>query len=360
MGTVLTFPNADFSAFAIPELGRNRIIITVAPNSSAKFSYGASSFSTPAASVNSKSDITFAGEMELVNDTPNEKSFTILYEDLPANAFNASGRLVLSGAFVGETNIKKVIINIQPTTLLEMSVLAKLSGIRSLVINGKVHTCYFFLNGAENLEKVDLSGADFSPITGTSAYAMFKNCYSLEEFSLCEIHAFGNVSNISNLFDGCRSLRKVDFTGFDTTRITNISNLFRNCTSLSQIVGFGQLDFSGVTDADSIISTYQVAENFKIAGELDMSCLTMENAKTWGGNVFADMPNINTINLDGFVGNATLFTTERMVFANMPNLTKVKCVSASADARQWLIGRLAAGHVGTFVYDSELHALVKE
>lgn len=60
-----------------------------------------------------------------------------------------------------------------------------------------------------------------------------------------------SVEDMSFMFNGCKSLTKVDFTNFDTSSVTNFSNLFANCNSLVDL-NFENIDSSCVKNFDSM------------------------------------------------------------------------------------------------------------
>ena len=87
--------------------------------------------------------------------------------------------------------------------------------------------------GCKSLKSIDLSGFQNShslmDISG-----MFKNCTSLEEvkFEHLEIKT-KYLINMDEMFYGCINLKRVNFLYFNTDRIKSIERMFYDCTSLN-------------------------------------------------------------------------------------------------------------------------------
>lgn len=66
---------------------------------------------------------------------------------------------------------------------------------------------------------------------------MFCYCTSLEDFNVDRDLNLGDtqVCNISLMFVGCNSLKKVDFCRMDFSKVETMSNLFKYCSSLVEI-----------------------------------------------------------------------------------------------------------------------------
>ena len=64
---------------------------------------------------------------------------------------------------------------------------------------------------------------------------MFCNCYSLN--SLIDLSKWNtiNVTNMSNMFSYCESVKSLDISKWNTINVTNMSFMFYNCKSLKSL-----------------------------------------------------------------------------------------------------------------------------
>ncbi|MGN0232471.1 MAG: BspA family leucine-rich repeat surface protein, partial [Muribaculaceae bacterium] len=69
----------------------------------------------------------------------------------------------------------------------------------------------------------------------TSTASWFQDCSKLETIEGIENLNTENVTDMSNMFNGCSALTKLDVSGFSTDNVTDMSNMFLNCLSLKTI-----------------------------------------------------------------------------------------------------------------------------
>ena len=62
---------------------------------------------------------------------------------------------------------------------------------------------------------------------------MFYYCSSLKSIDLSSFNTT-KVYNISCLFAGCCSLKSIDLSSFNTTNVNNMSGMFYECSSLKK------------------------------------------------------------------------------------------------------------------------------
>lgn len=115
-----------------------------------------------------------------------------------------------------------------------------------------------------NLKSIDLTGWDFSKISTTNARNIFVGCWSLEELKISTPISFAVATQISSMFDGCRSLEnnplheatvtmpnvttvaamfagnqrltEMDMTNWDFSSVNATGNMFLNCYCLKKAV----------------------------------------------------------------------------------------------------------------------------
>jgi len=97
----------------------------------------------------------------------------------------------------------------------------------------------------------------------TNMSNMFFGCSSLKSINLSNLDT-NNVKDMSGMFSGCSSLTSLNLSNFDTNNVTNMNNMFYNCSSLTSI-NLNNFDANNVTN--------------KIVDEIPKSCKINENDK---------------------------------------------------------------------------------
>ena len=83
-----------------------------------------------------------------------------------------------------------------------------------------------------SLKEIDLSNLDTSKVT--SMQAMFAGCVQLMSLDLSNFNT-SNVTDMTAMFNGCSSLTSLDLNNFDTSKVTNMSSMFGGCRSLTSL-----------------------------------------------------------------------------------------------------------------------------
>ena len=88
-------------------------------------------------------------------------------------------------------------------------------------------------NNCKNIIKIDLSL--FNSYEIINMYKMFNNCSSLEEINLSHIY-INKVKDMSYLFNKCYKLKKIIFDdSFNTKNVEDMSYMFHECKNLEEI-----------------------------------------------------------------------------------------------------------------------------
>ncbi len=130
------------------------------------------------------------------------------------------------------------------------------STLKDLVIPEKVHMVVSgtelkeLFKSVKKLRSADLRGLDVSECTNVSK--MFYECENLESLNLSGWQLGKTVLDspsisFEELFKGCKKLKTVDFTDFDTSRVNSMKKMFYDCNVLEQL-DLSSFDTSGVTD----------------------------------------------------------------------------------------------------------------
>ena len=79
---------------------------------------------------------------------------------------------------------------------------------------------------------LDLSSFDTSAITDMSG--MFNGCKSLNYLDLSSFDT-SNVTYMISMFNGCSSLTSLDLSNFNFKKAKNVNKMFANCSSLTDL-----------------------------------------------------------------------------------------------------------------------------
>ena len=166
----------------------------------------------------------------------------------------------------------------------------------------------YFQNFA-NLKKLDLSG--FITSKFISMQNMFDKCYNLEYVNLGKFIT-SNVTDMSGMFKGCSNLKTIiGLENFNTSNVTNMSRMFYKCYNL-EYVNLRKFITSNVTDMSHMfegcinLKIIKGLENFNTSNVIDMSYM------------FAGCHNLETINLRNF--NTSKVTNLSSMFFECINL----------------------------------------
>ena len=104
---------------------------------------------------------------------------------------------------------------------------------------------------------------------------LFSGMQSLEDIELLDWFDTSNVTNMSQLFWDCRSLKSIDLSGWDTSHVTNMSQMFWGCE------GFTSLDLSSwdVSHVTNMYGLFDYCENLE---EIDVSTWDTSSAQDMG------------------------------------------------------------------------------
>ncbi|OYP58684.1 hypothetical protein CIK99_03345 [Prevotella sp. P5-92] len=84
-----------------------------------------------------------------------------------------------------------------------------------------------------SITSVDISHLDISTVTSLAYFLEYFSALKRVDFCGGKIHS--NVTNLSQMLNGCSELEEVDFSGCDFSGVKNISNLLANCPNLKTI-----------------------------------------------------------------------------------------------------------------------------
>ncbi|WP_417052557.1 BspA family leucine-rich repeat surface protein [Ellagibacter isourolithinifaciens] len=163
----------------------------------------------------------------------------------------------------------------------------------------------------KSLRSVDLSGLDTSKVT--SMYCMFQGCSSLASLDLSSFDT-SKVTDMSGMFSGCSSLKSLNVTSFDTCKVTSMSAMFNSCTSLESL-DLSSFNASSVTTMMVMFGNCPSLKSLTFSSRLDTS-----NVKSMR-LLFAGCKALNALDISGF--NTSKVTDMSGMFSNCTSLASL-------------------------------------
>ena len=108
---------------------------------------------------------------------------------------------------------------------------------------------YWFSDLVE-LKKVDFSGLDTSQVADMQQ--LFSDCWSLDSLDLKGFNT-SNVKSMARMFSGCKKVSSLDLSGFNTSSVTSMSGMFAGAEAL-KTVNLTSFDTANVTDMSGMFS----------------------------------------------------------------------------------------------------------
>ena len=170
-------------------------------------------------------------------------------------------------------------------------------------------SCMF--NGWRSLEKLDLS--TFITDKSNSFMGMFENCSSLKSLDLSNFDTH-DAHSFYGMFRGCKNLRTLDLSGFQTSSASDFGYMFQRCINLTDV------DVSGFD--------FRAAESTRMMFE-DCHLLSTIDTHKWKSSTITDMNsmfhgcrNVSSLNLSGL--DLTHVDDMQGMFFECQNLSELK------------------------------------
>ena len=87
-------------------------------------------------------------------------------------------------------------------------------------------------DGCSSLKELNLSSFSTNNVTNMSF--MFSGCSSLKKLNLSNFNT-NNVIDMAGMFNGCSSLKELNLSNFNTNNVTGMSYMFFKCSSLEEL-----------------------------------------------------------------------------------------------------------------------------
>ena len=170
--------------------------------------------------------------------------------------------------------------------------------------------CSDFFKGGDNLVGLDFSEFDSSRVTDVSG--MFAECENLQEVTLGGSLASAGITDVSEMFAGCTVLSSVDSSSIGSGTLTSVYGMFKDCSSLT-----GDIIFADSFNTSSIESFEDMFVNCGAsnidAGKIDTSSATSLK------NMFKDCSNLGALDVSGW--NVSKVRTLEGTFSGCSNLS---------------------------------------
>ena len=168
-------------------------------------------------------------------------------------------------------------------------------------------SCANWFADCESLKSVNLSGLDTSRIADMSH--MFASCTSLESVDLSGWDT-SKVTDMHGMFDGCTSLRSLDLSSWDTSQVTDMDEIFKGCKFLETLKVSGW-------DTFSVTSMWDIFDGCASLRSLDLSGWDTSKVTDMIGT-FNGCESLKTLNLSGW--DVSKVTIMSYMFANCTSL----------------------------------------
>lgn len=168
----------------------------------------------------------------------------------------------------------------------------------------------------ENIEPkravFDASFADYRP---TSLKKWFQFCSALTGIEGIENLNTSEVTDMQKMFYGCRSLQRLNLTGFNTAKVTDMRSMFYECHKL-QNLDLSSWNTAKVTNMNSMFYDCPVLQNLNLTGWNTSEVTDM-------GNMFDGCSVLQSLDLTSF--NTAKVTDMRSMFEVCFELTTIIC-----------------------------------
>ena len=158
-----------------------------------------------------------------------------------------------------------------------------------LIWNSSLSNCHAMFKGMSHISEINFTDFDTSKVTNMSK--MFMDCEYLENLDLSSFDT-SNVEDMSYMFRGCASLKNIEISNFKTSKVTNMSRMFEFCGEL-EYLNLNNFDTSSVIDMDFMFHFNSKME------QLDISKFNTKNVKSMKG-MFAGFYSLDELNLSNF------------------------------------------------------------
>lgn len=156
----------------------------------------------------------------------------------------------------------------------------------------------------------DASFSEYRPISTKSWFAY---CVNLQDIEGIRNLNTEKVTDMNDMFIGCKTLTSIDVSNFNTLNVTNMGSMFHSCSALNSI-DVSNFDTQNVTDMSWMFS------DCKALTSLDLSKFNTQNvAYMWG--MFSGCEALTSLDVSKF--NTEKAIVMNLMFANCEAMTSL-------------------------------------
>lgn len=182
-----------------------------------------------------------------------------------------------------------------------------------------------------SLKVLDVSGLDTSKVTDMSF--MFNNLFSVESLTLGDMDT-SKVTNMKCMFCDCRELSSLNISAFDTSNVTDMYNMFEYDRELKTLTLGENFKTGKVTDMHGMFSDCEVLQS------LDVTGFNTSNVTDFSG-MFQRCSAITSLDVSGF--DTSKATTMESMFEGCSSLTSLDVSSfntSNVTNMQWMFAEM--------------------
>ena len=133
-----------------------------------------------------------------------------------------------------------------------------------------------------------------------------KKSYNNKDNFSIKLKGINNITDLSNMFEGCSLLALHGLSKMNTSNIINMSSMFKNC-NLSEFSDISKWDTSNVSDMSSmfngcVFSTFPDISNWNTSNVANMSCIFR------GCNSLRSLPDLSKWNISNVNDMSYMFS----------------------------------------------------
>ena len=184
------------------------------------------------------------------------------------------------------------------------------------------------------------SGKVYLPKDSSNIFALGEGDGFVHDSSLKELDLSGfdtsRVTNMSEMFLGCGILTELDLRNFNTSKVTNMSGMFKDCRELTEL-DLSSFDTSNVTDMSHMFSANMLFQVYHLK-HVNLESFNTSKVKNMSYMFFGcyEMPSLDLSNFDtsnvtdmsymfNWCQNLTSLNIKNFVTSNVSNMDSVFC-----------------------------------
>lgn len=173
----------------------------------------------------------------------------------------------------------------------------------TLAVQAAVKTCMSaYFNQMASVKAVDFSGSSFASWNGLFA--------SLTQLQYVRMEPASHPTNIATMFNGCRSLKSVNFEDFDLSQVTSMQGFMQNCTVYDKPIVFKENAFMNTEFTASDPASYCFVNCPLVPGKLEIK------GGDWSMLTRLDFTTMDTV--EEIIFLPEVFTPTRFTTLTMP------------------------------------------